>query len=245
MGLPALDQAPRAYARVAGLLYLVVILTGLFSQMFVQAALIAPGDAAGTVRNIAANPGLWALGGAAAFTLAVVATLQLWIEYLLIRPVSRQGALLFLLVNGVSIAVESVSKVFLYVVGMAAEGRGLIGSLAPGGAATVVALSLAVHHTAFHLALIFFGVACLVLGELIVRSGFLPALIGRLMQTAGVAYLIACSAVMFFRPLAEVITPGILIVPLVGEGSLCLWLLIRGVDPGRWHARLAEQRRGA
>ena len=243
MALPALDQAPRAYARAAGLLYLVVILTGLFSQMFVQEALVSPGDASATLRNIAARPELWAMGGGAAVVLAVVATLQLWIEYLLIRPVSRQGALLFLIVNVVSIAVESVSKVFLYVVGMAAEGRGLIGSLAPGGAETIAAAAFAVHHTAFHLALIFFGIACIVLGELIVRSGFLPALIGRMMQAAGVAYLIACAAVMFFRPLAEIITPAILIVPLIGEGSLCLWLLIRGVDPGRWHARAAEQRR--
>ncbi|WP_374345145.1 DUF4386 domain-containing protein [Phenylobacterium sp.] len=243
MALPALHQAPRAYARAAGLLYLVVIVTGLFSQMFVQEALIAPGDAAQTLRNIAARSDLWALGSAAAVILAVVATLQLWIEYLLIRPVSRQGALLFLLVNIVSIAVESVSKVFLYVVGLAAEGRGLIASLAPGGAETIAATAFAVHHAAFHLALIFFGIACLVLGELIARSGFLPALIGRMMQLAGVAYLIACVAVMFFRPVAEVITPAILIVPFVAECTLCLWLLIRGVDPGRWHARLADQRR--
>lgn len=243
MALPALDQAPRAYARFAGLLYLVVILTGLFSQMFVQEALIPAGDPAGALRNIAANPDLWAQGGAAAFLLVVVASVQLWLEYLLIRPVSRQGALLFLLINAISIAVESVSKVFLYVVGMAAEGRGMIGALAPGGPETIVALSLAAHHTAFHLALILFGVACLILGDLIVRSGFLPGLIGRLMQAAGIAYLIACVAVLFFRPVAQIITPGILIVPLIGEGSLCLWLMIRGVDPARWHARLADQAR--
>lgn len=245
MSLPALDQAPRAYARIAGLLYLVVIVTGLFSQMFVQQALVAPGDAAATLRNIAAQPQLWALGNGAAIVLAVVATLQLWLEYLLVRPVSRQGALLFLVINLVSIGVESVSKVFLYVVGMVADGRALFGSLPAGGPETAVALSLAVHHTAFHLALIFFGIACLVLGQLIVRSRFLPSLIGRLMQAAGIAYLIACAAVMFFRPLAEITTPAILIVPLVGEGSLCLWLLIRGVDPGRWHAQLAAQGRAA
>lgn len=241
----AIARAPRGYSRIAGALYVTIILLGLYSQGYVQSALVVGGDAAATVKAIAANPTLWLLGTAAAVALPVIGTLQMWIEYVLFRPAAPGAALGFLILNTVSLAVEAVSKVFLAVIGSAAAGRGLLGSLDPAGVETVVALCLAAHHAAFHVALIFFGLTCLAMGEIIRRAGYLPAWIGGLMLLAGAAYLIACVAVLFVRPLAEVITPAILIVPLVAESSLALWLLIRGVDPARWHAKAAELRRTA
>jgi Domain of unknown function (DUF4386) len=94
------------------------------------------------------------------------------------------------------------------------------------------------HDIAFNIALIFFGFTCLVNGYLIFKSGYLPKLIGVLMQIAGLSYLMACFAALFAPALADVITPAILLPPLIGESSFCLWLLIKGVDVGRWNERL-------
>jgi hypothetical protein len=74
-------------------------------------------------------------------------------------------------------------------------------------------------------------------GYLIYRSGYLPRLIGILMQIAGVSYLTACFAALFAPTFADLITPAILIPPLIGETSFCLWLLVKGVNVAKWKER--------
>ena len=94
--------------------------------------------------------------------------------------------------------------------------------------------SLKSHDVAWNLALIFFACTCLVNGFLIFKSGFLPRTIGILMQLAGLCYLTACFAALVAPALADQLLPGILLPCLVGESSLCLWLLLRGVDVPEW-----------
>jgi Domain of unknown function (DUF4386) len=98
------------------------------------------------------------------------------------------------------------------------------------------------HDIAFNIALIFFGFTCLVNGYLIFKSGYLPKLIGILMQIAGSSYLIAYFAALFAPTFADLIIPAILLPPLIGESSFCLWLLTKGVDIDKWNERmLVEQ----
>ena len=112
----SIETSPQLYARLGGALYLVIILFGAFSEGFVTNKLLVAGDAAASARNILAAPGLWQVGVAANVLVVGCAVPLLWIEYLLLRPVSRPLALLSLLFNGVSLAVEAVSKVFLLLV---------------------------------------------------------------------------------------------------------------------------------
>jgi hypothetical protein len=60
------------------------------------------------------------------------------------------------------------------------------------------------------------------------------------MQIAGVSYLIACIAALFAPALADLITPAILLPPLIGESSFCLWLLIKGVNIAKWNERVTD-----
>jgi hypothetical protein len=79
-------------------------------------------------------------------------------------------------------------------------------------------------------------------GYLIVRSGYLPKVIGVLMQIAGLSYLIACFAALFAPAFADLIIPAILIPPLIGESSFCLWLLVKGVNLTKWQERVTGSR---
>ena len=97
-------------------------------------------------------------------------------------------------------------------------------------------LALKSHDIAFNIALIFFGFTSLLNGCLIIKSSFIPAIAGNLMQVAGAAYLVACLAVLFAPALANQLIPAILLPPLVGELSRYLWLLIKDVDAPHWHA---------
>jgi len=58
------------------------------------------------------------------------------------------------------------------------------------------------------------------------------------MQLAGFCYLVACFAALFAPALADLITLAILLPPLIGESSFCLWLLVKGVDIGKWNERM-------
>ena len=81
---------------------------------------------------------------------------------------------------------------------------------------------------------VFFGFNGIVLGFLIFRSTFLPRVIGVLMVIDGLAYLISSFADILSPAFAAHLVPYIQLPALFGEGSLCLWLLIVGVNSLRW-----------
>jgi hypothetical protein len=75
----------------------------------------------------------------------------------------------------------------------------------------------------------FFSFYCLLIGYLIVRSTFLPRLLGWLMVAAGVGWLAVLAP-----PVAKVLSLCIEVLGILAEASLMLWLLVRGVNVERW-----------
>ena len=141
-----------------------------------------------------------------------------------------------MLLNLVSLAVEAVSKVFLLLV------MPMLATAAyrPGQDVLLAHFALKAHDLAFNIALLFFGGTCLVNGYLFFKSGYFPKALGVLLQVAGGSYLVACWAALFASTLADQLLPGLLLPPLVGELSVCLWLLVKGVNRAQWHARIAH-----
>jgi hypothetical protein len=182
---------------------------------------------------------LWRLGVAGDLIVVLCAVPLLWIEYLLLRPVSKQLVLLAVLLNLVSLAVEAISKLFLLIVMPTLGNADYLKAFAPQQLQILANLALRSHDIAFNIALIFFGFTCLVNGYLIFKSGYLPRLIGVLMQLAGLSYLVACFAALFAPIVADLIIPAILILPLIGESSFCLWLLVKGVNIAKWKERVS------
>jgi hypothetical protein len=99
-------------------------------------------------------------------------------------------------------------------------------------------LSIKADSYGFGVGLIFFGFACLVMGYLIFRSGYLPKIIGVLMQLAGLAYLVNSFALILAPAVAKVLFPAILLPAFVGELTFCLWLIFKGVNLTRWNERV-------
>lgn len=85
--------------------------------------------------------------------------------------------------------------------------------------------------------LVFFGFYCLLLGQLVVRSGFLPKILGLLLILAGVGWL------LFLFPFAKPLNSATEIFGIVAEGAFCLWLLIAGVSPRYAKKRPSRKRR--
>ena len=228
------ETSPQLYARIGGVLYLIIIAVGLFDEAFVRNRIIVSGDATATAANIRSLEWLWRFGIAAEFLLLICAVALTLIFFVLLRPVNRDLALLAVFFNLVSLAVEAAVQLYL------------LGALFPLGQAeylrafepeqlyALASLSVKSHGYGFGVALIFFGCVCLIDGYLIFRSGYLPKAIGVLMQIAGLSYLTNSFALMLAPAFANRIFPAVLIPAFVGEASLCLWLLVKGVNVQRW-----------
>jgi len=80
-----------------------------------------------------------------------------------------------------------------------------------------------------NIAIVFHGFYSLLIGYLIFRSTFLPRILSALMAIAGLGWLTFLSP-----PLANYLSPYNLASGLLGEGSVFLWLLVMGVNVGRW-----------
>src|SRR5689334_7249720 len=105
--------SPQTYARIGGVLYLIIIVVGLFGEAFVRNRLIVPGDAAATADNIRSMESLWRLHIAAELFLLICAIVLLLILFVLLKPVSRELALLAAFFNLVSIGVEATTTLYL------------------------------------------------------------------------------------------------------------------------------------
>jgi uncharacterized protein DUF4386 len=82
---------------------------------------------------------------------------------------------------------------------------------------------------------VFFGFDILCLSYLVLRSRLLPTAIGVLLAVDGAAYLLYSFTFVLAPGFAAQLVPWIQLPALVGEGSLCLWLLLVGIDVTRWH----------
>lgn len=229
--------SPLAISRTGGVLYLVIIAGGLFGEAFIRNRLIVPGDAAATAANIGSLGSLWRFGIAAEFFMLACTTVLALILFVLLRPVSRDLALLAVFFNLVSIAVEAVNEQHLVAALFPLGDAEYLRAFEPAQLHAMASLSLASYAYGFGISLIFFGCECLVLGYLIFRSGYLPGAVGVLMQIAGLCYLTNSFALLLDPGFASRIFPAILVPAFVGELSLCLWLLVKGVDVEKWKAR--------
>jgi len=232
---------PQRYARAAGALYLVIILVGLLGQVLVKDRLIVPGDAAATAANIAAAQTLWRITVAGEIGYLALGVVLVWLLYLLLRPIDRDLALLGVFFNLVSIAVEVVARSSLLATLVLLGRSKALAAFEPQQLQALAYVSLRMHDYGFSLSLIFFGVVCLIIGHLIRKSRFLPALVGALMQIAGACYLVNSFALLLAPSLARVLFPAILLPAFIGESTLCLWLLFRGVDVPRWTEAAAHR----
>lgn len=226
--------AIRTWARLAGVLYLVVIVIGLLGESLIRGKLLAIGDPALTAKQIIEAEWLWRVGVAAQDVLLVCAVGLTFTWYILFRPVNKKLTLLAVFFALVSLAVESVSALHLHAVLVPLSNAEHLKTL-PADLLHWMAYQSAIEHAhAFALALIFFGVECLIIGYLIRRSDFFPNVVGTLMQLAGGCYLINSFSMILHPPLQAFLFPYILLPSLVGESAFCLWLLSKGVDVPAW-----------
>src|SRR4030065_2490692 len=100
-------------ARRAGLLLLIYIIISIFANVLGRSKLIVLGDAATTARNIMASAWQFRIGFVVDLVAGVLFLLTAWALYVLLKPVNKDLALLFLLLNLGGVAIQCFSDLFL------------------------------------------------------------------------------------------------------------------------------------
>ena len=116
-----------------------------------------------------------------------------------------------------------------------ARGRALSGFGPEQVQATALVL-LTVRTQAYSLSLVLFGTYNVLTGYLILKSTFLPRILGALLAIAGIGYLINTFATFLAPDFAAHLSPWIMI-PGGSELLLAAWLLVVGVNEQRWKAQ--------
>ncbi len=232
------ESSPQVYARIGGLLYLVIILTGLVAEIFVRGRLVVPDNAVVTAQNIATSQLLWRIGIVCDLIAHVCDVPLVLILYLLLKPVSKPLALLAVFFTLTQTAVLVATKLNLFAPLLLLGNAEYLKAFAAPQLDALMYLAIRLDSLGFGVGLIFFGFACLVLGYLIYRSNYLPRTLGILLQITGLCYLTNSFALVLAPAFAAVIFPGILLPAFVGELSLCVWLLVKGVNVQLWKEHL-------
>ena len=221
VGLPSQGKL----ARIAGGLYLIYIVSMVLADVLGHIGLGTPQQ---VYQAIATNEGSFRLGLVVAFVSAFLFLATAWALYALLRPVNKDLALLFLVLNAIGVAIQCASMLPLVSALLqhgSVAGKGAFSAAQLEGLAY---LSIGTYKMVFVTAQLFFGTWLFPLGYLVYKSRFLPRFLGVLLMLDGVGVMIWFLQALLWPALKAITYPG-LAVSFVAEVGLGLWLLLKGV----------------
>jgi len=226
------DMSLRKVTLVAGVGYLIIFITGIFSNFFVLENLIVQGDAAATVHNILFNDLFFRMGILSFIIMVVFDVVLAWALYMLLNPVNRNLSLLAAWLRLINCTIFGIALYNLFNVLQTLNGDEYLNVFSTGQLYAQVMLFLNTFNSTWIIGLVFFGFHLFLLGYLVFKSGYLPRILGILLIVAAIGYLIDSFANFLLSNYIDyknifalvVVVPGI-----IGELSFTFWLLFKGV----------------
>ena len=225
-------------ARIAGVLYLIVGISGGFAEGFVEPKMYVAGNAAATAGNVMANPGLVRLGVVADLldqTIFVFLALTL---YILLNHVRKSVARAMVVLVALAAGISCLNAVFEFE-GLRVATDGVYATaLGAAGTNALVLLLLDTQHYGLLIAQIFFGLWLAPLGYLAYRSGLFYKPLGVALIVAAACYLVDLLALFLVPDFGQKIATVIVIPPAIAEIWMVGYLLIIGVKAGNKEERV-------
>ncbi|PYQ52526.1 MAG: DUF4386 domain-containing protein [Acidobacteria bacterium] len=221
----------QTYARIAGVVLLISMVAGGFGEAYVPSKLVVSADATATAKNIHDFDSLFRLGFAVYLVEAVCDVALALMFYVLLRPVRKDLALLAAFFGLVSTALFAVAELFYYAASLVLGGSAYLKTFSPDQLNTLALLSLKLYGHGAGIFMVFYGIASVLRGYLIYRSGYLPRFLGALLALAGFGFILKNFALV----LAPAYASDLLLLPMfLAALSLTVWLLVKGVDVAEW-----------
>ncbi|MGI9552454.1 MAG: DUF4386 domain-containing protein [Aurantibacter sp.] len=223
----------KALSRIAGSLYLIVIVGMIFGEFFVRGKLIVWGDAAATTQNILAFEDLFRLGFVIDLIAEACALLLVLALYQLLKSVNKFYAMVMVSCVVVTVAIKSLNMLNEYAAMLLLKGStGYLSVLSTDQLNAQVLFFMNMHSTGFDIASVYYSLWLLPLGYLIYKSGS-----GAFSRFLGV-WLIISFIALFINFAMRFLYPGFYrdtIFWISGvidssEIALCFWLLFKGIN---------------
>jgi hypothetical protein len=225
---------PRVMARLAGALYGISAMPAGFS-VFVLQKLVVRGDPAATATNILGSETLFRLGFVADLVGIMFVVGSLLFLYELLKPVGRSLALLMVFFCLIGSSIQAINSLQDLTALLLLKGGSITTALTTAQSQALAFVFLRMHALTYDLAMAFFGVFAILIGCLVLKSTFVPRVFGVLMAIDGLGYITFSFATFLSPPFAARLYPYVpMATALLGEASLMLWLLVRGVNAQRW-----------
>ncbi len=222
---------PSPKGRAIGVVYLLYFV-GAVSAVFLAKGLVISGDAAATAKAIMAHQSLYRSGLAVGLLANAIYIALTALFYGLFEPVNRSVSLIAAFFSFVGCGIQILGGIFQLAPLVVLGGSQFLSPFTVEQLQAAALLSLKLYSQTFAVSLVLFALYDLTIGYLIFRSTFLPRILGVLMMCAGVGWL-----TFVWPPLAKSLSSFVLPLGFLTEFLLMLWLLMKGVNPSRWHEK--------
>ena len=219
----------RVAARVAGIGYVAIFVLAIFANFFVLEGLVQAEDPAATVANIQEDLGLFRLGLIAFLAVFVLDIAISWALYVVFRDVHRDLALFAAWSRLVYTVFLGVALVYFFQVIQWVGDAEYVAALGPDQVQAQTMLALDSFDFTWLVGLVAFGLHLVLVGALVLRSGYVPRILGGLLILAGVAYgvdTVARAVLTDYDSVAGLMLAFVALPSMLGEGWLGLWLLL-------------------
>jgi len=219
-------------ARMAGLLYLIGSVTGVFGILY-GPSLVVPGDPTATARNILMAAPLYRLSIVSALLDQIIFIFVVLLLYQLLNGVNRNMAVVMVIFLLVSVPIAMINELNNGAVLLLLQDPHSLTVIPAAQSHALVSFFLALHALGLNIAFLVGALWFFPMGYLVFTSGFLPRILGVLLIINGLAYLINSVVAMLLPDL------NVNLVTFTGwvEVVFALWLLIRGINVERWKQR--------
>ena len=222
--------ASRKTARIAGLLWLLMVPMGVFSLIYVPGKLIVRGNASETAGNILAHEWLFRIDIVVSLVSIVTWMFLALVLYRLFKDVNQQLAALVVILVLVQLPQSFVSQLLQLAALELVRGADFLSVIAKPHRETLAMFCLHVNTLGIHLLEVFWGLWLFPVGLLVYRSRFLPRTIGIWLIINCFAYIVISLTSLLFPEHARTVT-NIAYPALFGELAIALWLFFVGVRP--------------
>jgi hypothetical protein len=223
------EKQLKKMARIAGLMYLGVIVFGIIAQV-IRMGIIVPGNAAETANNIMANGTLFS-GANVIWLVSMMFFILLGTAlYAVLKPVNKNLAILMLAIIAVGVAIECLNTLNLFAAQHLLNSDYYSATFTTDQLNAQAMLYIDSWEVGYRIAqIVSFGPWLIPAGYLMYRSTYFPKVLGILVLIAGVGHLIECFQYFLVPDFAVISYPGV-IIAMIGEFALAGWLLIKGVQ---------------
>lgn len=218
-------------ARLAGFFFLLMVVFGLFAEIFVRQELFNPNDAAVTAGNVLANLFLFRFGIASDIVMSLCYLFTALALFKLLAPVNKKMAMLMVLFAAAGCVMLLVSLQNEFAVLTILSGNTASSGFSTSQLQNMAMLSYQTYQHGYVFGQVFFALWVLPLGLLIHRAGFVPKAFGILFILE--AFLGILAVFVHFLVPNESIETVMLLPGTVAELSFVVWLLIWGVKESK------------